>query len=116
MNKPHKHAELIKAWADGAQIEYEAPYSDFDARMRTGKTKWCPIDHPTWCLTKRYRIKPEPPKEPEYSEIARAAWHNDLQLVDYPSAQYRCAWRQAAEAVIDAYLEFHNLPKRVKGA
>ncbi len=22
MTKPHKHAELIKAWADGAEIEW----------------------------------------------------------------------------------------------
>ena len=24
MNKPHKHAEVIKAWADGAVIEYKS--------------------------------------------------------------------------------------------
>lgn len=57
MKKPHKHAELIKAWADGAEIEYRdntrdislnpwrdlPPYGDWDAR---------PVFE--------YRIKPEP--------------------------------------------------------
>ena len=27
MKTPHEHAELIKAWADGAEIEYQSPNS-----------------------------------------------------------------------------------------
>jgi hypothetical protein len=47
--KPHKHAELIKAWADGAEIEY---------RM-IGTEKWVQLDIPSWFADEEYRIKPE---------------------------------------------------------
>jgi len=45
--KPHKHAELIKAWADGATIQIH---------MAIGWTD-C---NPTWMEGIEYRIKPEP--------------------------------------------------------
>ena len=54
MNKPHKHAEQIKAWADGAEIQY--------------KTAWAPntlciwrdcINDPQWGDYTEYRIKPK---------------------------------------------------------
>lgn len=48
---PHKHAELIKAWADGAEIE-----------LRT--VKWEPCPYPSWSPNTEYRIKPEP--KPDY--------------------------------------------------
>jgi len=47
---PHKHAELIKAWADGAEIE---------ARQGDGTT-WVTVDSPSWSIHGTYRIKPEP--------------------------------------------------------
>ena len=31
--KPHKHAELIKAWADGAEIEYRYPKDNGDLSL-----------------------------------------------------------------------------------
>lgn len=46
--KPHKHCELIKAWADGAEIE---------ARVHG---KWVDADLPLWDNDTEYRIKPEP--------------------------------------------------------
>jgi hypothetical protein len=49
----HKHAELIKAWADGAEIEY---LRDF---------MWQPAINPAWSLSGQYRIKPKP-QEPQY--------------------------------------------------
>jgi len=56
---PHKHAELIKQWADGATIEVAIPKnyaSDcihrFDAWMETKNPEWNP--------QKQYRVKPEP--------------------------------------------------------
>ena len=50
MNKPHVHAELIKAWADGAKIEY----------WDTTHNQWLPCtkNKPTWCKHTLYRIKP----------------------------------------------------------
>ena len=46
--KPHKHAELIKAWADGATIECN------DCGV------WFYANNPTWQENMEYRIKPEP--------------------------------------------------------
>lgn len=50
MNKPHKHCELIKAWADGATIEFLCP----------GTKKWVVDNMPTWSCLSMYRIKPVP--------------------------------------------------------
>jgi hypothetical protein len=48
--KPHKHAELIKAWADGAEIEV------LDNCM-----EWKDIGaYTSWHEQSIYRIKPEP--------------------------------------------------------
>lgn len=46
--KPHKHAELIKAWADGAEIE-----------MKVSEWHWVYIHKPHWDDDVEYRIKPE---------------------------------------------------------
>jgi hypothetical protein len=42
----HKHAELIKAWADGAEIQV----NDDDV--------WCEVIQPDWNENLNYRIKP----------------------------------------------------------
>lgn len=52
-NKPHIHAELIKAWADGAVIERYA------GRLK-GEAIWNPCPKPTWDSSYVYRIKPTP--------------------------------------------------------
>lgn len=49
MNKPHKHAELIKAWADGAEIQYKS--------IPDGE--WVDDADPTWnAEVFDFRIKP----------------------------------------------------------
>ena len=45
--KPHKHADVIKAWADGHEIE-----------MFTDNGKWENVPHPSWMSGMEYRIKP----------------------------------------------------------
>lgn len=50
MNTPQKHATLIHAWADGAEIE---------ARQGSSTT-WVTVDSPTWSIHGTYSIKPEP--------------------------------------------------------
>ncbi len=50
MNKPHKHAEVIKAWADGAVIQWQKENGD-----------WVRIENPGWHDTRRYRVKPADP-------------------------------------------------------
>lgn len=52
--KPHKHADLIKQWADGAEIQYYAGgtwYSTPNASTPGG---------PSWCVDTEYRVKPAP--------------------------------------------------------
>ena len=50
MKTPHKHCELIKAWADGAEIEA--------CSILNGK--WVYMPGPLWSPNCEYRIKPEP--------------------------------------------------------
>ena len=47
MGTPHKHAELIKAWADGAVIQYKQPLLG-----------WRSVLHPSWSPNIEYRTKP----------------------------------------------------------
>ena len=49
MGKPHKHADLIKAWADGAEIQFKAPC----------EYGWRDCTHPDWQEVLQYRIKPK---------------------------------------------------------
>jgi hypothetical protein len=49
MMKAHKHAEAIKAWADGHTIE-----------VFTESEEWAEIIYPSWQLHLKYRIKREP--------------------------------------------------------
>lgn len=47
-NKPRVHAELIKAWADGAVIQ------------RKTNDEWSDCQNPGWAENVEYRIKPKP--------------------------------------------------------
>ena len=61
MGKPHKHAELIKAWADGATIEL---------RCNNG---WSQIKTPSWDSNMSYRIACElTPAQKEKKAIKKA--------------------------------------------
>lgn len=62
MNKPHKHAELIKAWADGAEIEIRTQYPD------KSWSNWEVFEEPRWGISyAEYRLKQEIPQ-----------WHKDI--------------------------------------
>lgn len=50
MAQPRKHADLIKAWADGAEIEF---YSEISQ-------SWEYCKDPTWRGDREYRVKPKP--------------------------------------------------------
>lgn len=47
--KPHKHAEIIKAWADG---------NDIETRCENGLWSYC--ESPSWSEWVEYRIKQRP--------------------------------------------------------
>lgn len=58
--KPHKHAELIKLWADGATIQFKA--SPYD--------KWVTLtDTPEWKTDMEYRVKPSVGLKPRDNQI-----------------------------------------------
>lgn len=52
---PRPHAELIKAWADGAEIEFRA--------MK--ERNWREAINPGWYENHEYRIKPAPKRKVE---------------------------------------------------
>ena len=49
MNKSHKHVEIIKQWADGAEIQYYSDYTD----------TWEAVDRPCFFEADVYRVKPQ---------------------------------------------------------
>jgi hypothetical protein len=49
MKTPHKHAAIIKAWADGAEVQYYA------------LNEWHDLgEQPCWFRDSQFRIKPKP--------------------------------------------------------
>lgn len=88
--KPHKHAELIKQWADGAIVQY----LDGD--------RWKDVNgnDPIWSReVEQYRIKPEPPKYPQTrmtdDEILKAVYYGESE-----STGKAREYRDAANAAI----------------
>ena len=71
--KPHKHAELIKAWADGAKIQLW--WAD----------GWVDSENPNWG-GEIYRIKPEP--KPDYRRWF--VFHKDRPCI-YPHSKEELA-------------------------
>ena len=64
--KPHKWAKEIKAWADGAEIEWR-----FNSVATGGCGFWENVlsENPVWHDPRvDYRIKPQP-KEPQYLHV-----------------------------------------------
>lgn len=61
MNRPHKWAKEIHAWADGAEIEHRW----------IGNKDWEDAKKPVWTSNELdFRIKPQP-KEPQYLYVYR---------------------------------------------
>lgn len=58
MSTPRKHSLIIKAWADGAEIQYWDPYIE----------RWVDIAHPSFLHETEYRIKPQ-----DVSDVIRYA-------------------------------------------
>ena len=97
MKTPHKHAELIKAWADGAVIE---------CRVHDGDS-WSTVDEPGWVVHYQYRIKPEP--KPDVVEFA---------LVRRYHRHRHCAfsWRCGADESYNLRLTFDGETGALKAA
>lgn len=76
---PHKHAAVIKAWADGAIIQY---------KVREGHWQNTYNNAPSWNDYDEYRVKPEPkPDFVRYAHVEQFSGH-----------QYWCKSEQHKEA------------------
>ena len=61
---PHKHAAIIKAWADGEEIEF-----------LTSCGVWCKAGScPAW-VCDEYRIKPKFEKRYKYAFLSGSGWY-----------------------------------------
>lgn len=89
MNTPHVHAALIKAWADGAYIQY---LSAFDGT-------WQDTIRPDWRADLQYRIKPKPQvkkyrwvyvyiQEPTRWKITEGHYQNKEEVLKKIGSQY----------------------------
>ena len=76
--KPHKWAKEIKAWADGAEIEFKSDIDNLD---------WVFCTDPDWGNEDyEYRIKPQP-KEPQYLYVYGWLENGNISIgvkLDYP--------------------------------
>ena len=68
----HKHADLIHAWCEGAEIEVKHP----------SNSSWWDAKPPSWDLDYEYRIKPEP--TPDWEKLVRIETHR----------RYICSWEE----------------------
>jgi hypothetical protein len=87
--KPHKHAELIKKWADGVEIEFQFQ----------GTKTWCVAESPNWVNDTVYRVKP--------SRVFPVTSLTEDQLDDYVThsgANGGCIFTIAANAAIKQYI------------
>ena len=65
----HVHADLIHAWADGAEIQ-----------AKVNSEEWIGTQNPTWHPTNEYRIKPR--------TVKKVGW---VRVVKLPSGQVHAA-------------------------
>lgn len=105
MKQPHKHAEVIKAWADGANVQY------FDGITED----WHFVASPSWSLKESYRIEPkrETPKSTLSYESICAIWNKANQppgCNEFESTVTR-ALRSAADAAVREFITSGEMVK-----
>lgn len=74
--KPHKHAELIKAWADGAEIQV------FDKIL----DKWVDAEVLIWRENYEYRIKPREFEDKAWYPVVFGGRHHVVRYDNYCKA------------------------------
>ena len=70
----HVHAELIKLWADGAEIQREEFYYNRE-------TQWVDDHRPTWHCDNNYRLKPKPKTIKYKRYLGKQFYDNDSKSV-----------------------------------
>lgn len=73
---PHKYADVIKAWADGYEVQYYSKCNE----------AWEDQDYPSFNPDLEWRVKPENPNQDRISEIEKTIEHlqNELQELKKP--------------------------------
>jgi hypothetical protein len=85
----HKHAELIIAWAEGEQIEYE---------QRPGV--WTPVaKYPLWEEDTAYRVRPKPVTSMTDQELRNIYYHSG------GSDHFEVSLRSVADTAIQHYVK-----------
>lgn len=74
--KPHPHAEVIKAWADGCEVQFwHGPTETWeDVTVR----------NPPWSESTKYRVKPEPKKPTTWYQVV---YLSSLEKIPHVSIQ-----------------------------
>jgi hypothetical protein len=85
MKKPHKHRDLIIAWANGEIIELKNKYG------------WDYVDDPSWHEDVEYRIKPEVIRyRVAIFKSTEAIWcavaHNEKQIEYFEETSFFKKW------------------------
>lgn len=96
MNKPRKHAEVIKAWADGAEIECRFPTDTYP--------EWTDTGDPGWYDNWEYRVKPQPKK-----------YKVDVWLVFRKDGTFLTALTTPPDASLRASSDYHVIYNTIKG-
>lgn len=89
MNKPHKHAEVIKQWADGSEVELQ---------QYTGE--WTRCLAPLWYKFNNYRIKPPTP--------AAECW-----MIKYSDGQLGSISFETKEELLSWLIEYPSMTEKV---
>lgn len=95
--KPHKHAEVIKAWADGSEIE---------VRLEGGRD-WepCEGNRPLWLDYNEYRVKPrEFPKSSLSAGSLCKVWEEAQDDLVYSTYSLSKSLAKVADAAIKQYI------------
>ena len=96
MKTPHKHAELIKAWADGHQVQYKS---------QKGDCGWKDDPFPCFDTNYEWRIKPEP--KPDLEVFAR---------VTHDGMNSSFGWRGFGEKCANIAFTFDGETGKLKAA
>jgi hypothetical protein len=100
-NKHHVHADLIIAWANGAEIQYydDGTWVDIETPSWKHQGQWFDCNNPTWDENAKYRIKPEQKSAGQvYCEVYNRGW-------DSLSQQGKDNYEHNAQRVIQAFKE-----------
>jgi hypothetical protein len=105
MNTPHKHAEVIKAWADGATVQ-----------VKSGIGHWVDLHQhnaPLW-TSAEYRVKPEVTTTLSLTAL-RTVYYMQSGLPDAgpsdPDSAFNRALKAIANAAINQYIKEQSSDK-----